>query len=92
MSVRLKVHLIDTGYMAKLATKFQILGNSGIYKYMYYDMINDVSRIMRKSDFCLCENKGADQLCSNCEADQLLCFHYTDNTIPLLYKSKISSL
>ena len=21
---------------------------------------------MRKPDFCLCENKGADQLCSNC--------------------------
>ena len=24
--------------------------------------------VVRKSDFCLCENKGADQLCSNCEA------------------------
>ena len=29
---------------------------------------------MRKPDFCLCENKGADQLRSNCEADQRLCF------------------
>ena len=36
---------------------------------------------MRKPDFCLCENKGADQLCSNCEADQRLCFRYTDSTI-----------
>ena len=27
-----------------------------------------MSRIMRKLDFCLCENKGADQLRSNCEA------------------------
>ena len=25
-------------------------------------------------DFCLCENKGADQLRSDCEADQRLCF------------------
>ena len=40
---------------------------------------------MRKPDFYLCENKGADQLRSNCEADQRLCFRYTDNPIPLLY-------
>ena len=39
---------------------------------------------MRKPDFCLCENKGTDQLHSNCEADQRLCFHYTDCTITLL--------
>ena len=32
--------------------------------------------------------KGADQLCSNCKADQRLCFCYTDSTIPLLSKSK----
>ena len=47
---------------------------------------------MRKPDFCLCENKGADQLCSNCTADQRLCFRYMDSTIPLLPKSKISSI
>ena len=29
---------------------------------------------------------------SNCEADQHLCFRYTDSTIPLLSKCKISSL
>ena len=48
--------------------------------------------IVRKPDFCLCENKGADQLHSNCEADQCLCFRYTDNTSSLLLKSEISSL
>ena len=37
------------------------------------------------------ENKGSDQLQSYCEADQRLCFCYTDSTIPLLSKSKISS-
>ena len=52
---------------------------------MYY-----VSRMMRKQNFCLCENKGADQLRSNCEADQRLCFHYMDSTISLLLKSEIS--
>ena len=41
---------------------------------------------MRKSDFCLYENKGADQLRSNCEADQRLCFRYTDSTMPPLLK------
>ena len=50
------------------------------------------SRIVRKPDFCLCENKGADQLRSNCEADQRLCFRYSDSTIPLLLIAKISSL
>ena len=50
-----------------------------------------MSRVTRKPDFCLCENKGADQLRSNCEADQRLCFGYTDSTLSLLIKSEISS-
>ena len=49
-----------------------------------------MGRIVRKPDFCLCENKGADQLHSNCEADQRLCFRYMDSTISFL-KSEISS-
>ena len=36
---------------------------------------------MRKPDFY-----------SNCEADQRLYFHYTDSTIPFLFKSEISSV
>ena len=51
-----------------------------------------VSHIMRKPFFCICENKDADQLRGNREADQRLCFRYTDSTIPLLPKSEISSL
>ena len=47
---------------------------------------------MRKPFFCTCENKDADQLCGYREADQRLCFHYRDSTIPLLPKCKISSL
>ena len=47
---------------------------------------------MRKQTNCICENKGADQLRSNCKADQRLCFRYMDSTIPLLSKSKISSI
>ena len=47
---------------------------------------------MRKPDFCICENKDADQLCGNHEADHRLCFRYTDSTVPLLPKSEIPSL
>ena len=46
---------------------------------------------MRKRDYGLCENKGADQLRSNCEADQRLCFRYSDSTISPLPICKISS-
>ena len=34
-----------------------------------------LSLVMRKLDFCICENKGA--------ADQHLCFHFLNSTIPL---------
>ena len=47
---------------------------------------------MRKPDFCICENKDADQLRGNREADQRLCFRYIDSTIPLLPKSEISRI
>ena len=47
---------------------------------------------MRKPTFCICENKDADQLRGNREADQRLCFRYTDSTIPLLPKYEISRL
>ena len=50
-----------------------------------------MSCIMRKPDFCLCGNKGADQLCSYCTADLRFCFRYMDSTIPLLLKSEIPS-
>ena len=51
-----------------------------------------MSRVMRKPTFCICENKDADQLRGNREADQRLCFRYMDSTIPLLSTSEISSL
>ena len=46
---------------------------------------------MRKPASCLCENKDADQLRGNREADQRLCFRHTDSTIPLRSQSEISS-
>ena len=52
---------------------------------------NYMSRLMRKQTICIGENKEADQLRSNREADQPLCFCYTDSTLTLLLKSEISS-
>ena len=50
-----------------------------------------LSHHMGKPTICISENKGPDQLRSSCEADQRLCFRYSDSTIPLLLKSEISS-
>ena len=57
-----------------------------------YKPKDQMSRVMRKPMFCVCENKDADQLRGNREADQRLCFRYIDSTIPLLSKYEISSL
>ena len=50
-----------------------------------------MSHHMGKPTICICENKDADQLRGNREADQRLCFRYTDSMIPLPLKSEISS-
>ena len=50
-----------------------------------------MSHLMGKPTNCIGENKDADQLRGNREADQRLCFRYSDSTIPLLLKSEISS-
>ena len=54
--------------------------------------LGHMSHDVRKPDICICENKDADQLRGNRQADQHLCFRYMDSTISLLPKSEISSL
>ena len=44
-----------------------------------------------KTKIRLIENKGTDQLRSNCEAGQRRCFRYMNSTIPLLPKFPASS-
>ena len=46
---------------------------------------------MRNPTFCICENKDADLLRGNREADQRLCSRYIDRTIPLLSKSECTA-
>ena len=62
-----------------LGSQFEMINPN--YNYLLHQ--NNIS-------YCLGENKDADQLCSNCTADQHLCFRYTDSTTPLLLISKIS--
>ena len=50
-----------------------------------------LSRLMGKPTICRGENKGADQLRRNCEADQRLCFRYSDSTIPRLLNPKFQT-
>ena len=38
----------------------------------FSDNVADLSPVMRKPDFCICENKDADQLRGDREADQRL--------------------
>ena len=42
----------------------------------YSISLTEMSCVMRKPTFCICENKDADQLRGNREADQRLCFRY----------------
>ena len=60
--------------------------NTIIFKHVYWYMqlISGERLQDHWSSGCLCQNKGADQLRSNCEADQRLCFHYSHSTTPLL--------
>ena len=37
---------------------------------------------MGEPTICLCENKGADQLRGDREADKRVCFRYTGSTLP----------
>ena len=70
------------------------LGNANkiVLAIMAFQKVDKMSRVVRKPDFCICENKDADQLRGNREADQRLCFRFTNSTVPLLPKSEISSL
>ena len=67
-------------------------GHTQNYVCFIENFFSQMSAVVRKPAFCICENKDADQLRGNREADQRLCFRYTDSTIPLLHKSEISTL
>ena len=53
--------------------------------------VPNMSHLVGKPTICIGENKGADQLRGNREADQRHCFRCSDSTIRLLLISNISS-
>ena len=59
--------------------------------------MEEMSRLMGKPTICIGENKDADQLRGNRkadrnrEADQRLCFRYSDSTTPPLLTSKFQA-
>ena len=74
--------------VSELTEKEQIFYNLEAVISRFLDIDHILSQCVQVR-FYICKNKGADQLRSNCEADQHLCFHYMDSTISLS-KSKIS--
>ena len=57
---------------------------------MFSIVLKYLSLCVRKPTICMGENKDADQLRGNREADQRLCFRYTDSTFPPLLIPKFS--
>ena len=76
----------------KLCTYMEHNGKTLLESVFQIHLEVKMSLVMRKPAFCICENKDADQLRGNREADQCLCFRYIDSTIPLLSKYEISCL
>ena len=50
-----------------------------------------MSLVVRKPGFCICENKAADQLSSNCTPDKCLCHRYMDSTVPPYLNPKVQN-
>ena len=61
-------------YMKNKFTPWLILTLSRGYKHVSDLYSQHMSHHMGKPTICICENKGADQLRGNLEADQRLCF------------------
>ena len=93
LGVQLQTRVVPTRFYYfkthKLENQPDVYLNQGS-NLAHANLLNELRR--EKTGFCICENKDADQLCGNREADQRLCFLYTDSRIPRLPKSEISSL
>ena len=76
----------------KICYFYRSVDTKDLYMYKSKSDQHYMSRVVRKPEFCIYENKDADQLRGDREADQRLCFRHLDSTIPLLSKSEISSL
>ena len=74
MSIKLKLYSYESvpHYYGVLNMIYSIL----LYKRKWFQY--EMNRVMRKPTFYICENKDADQLRGDREADQRLCFRNID--------------
>ena len=79
-------------YFSKTRNRHNQNANPALETKMGDNLKRQMDRVVRKPDFCICENKDADQLRGNREADQRLCFRYTESTVFLLPKFEIPNL
>ena len=88
------VHLCCFNYVTRIASDIivAIKGFIFITNFVFsFCVTKHMSRLMGKPTVCIGENKDADQLRGNREADERLCFRYSDSTIPLRLISEIFS-
>ena len=64
----------------------------GKYHLCFLDTFEPHFCIMRKLDFCICKNNGADQLHRKHEADQCLYFNPIARNIDRLYRALLETL
>ena len=80
----IKRHKRGILYFYRRILKQKELHLFGLCQYVRNCPYTSMSLVVRNPAFCICENEEADQLRGNREADQRLCFRYSDSTIPLL--------
>ena len=70
-SVPLILHRLKTGFliMRLILLYFWLCLHVFVFIALLISQPFDMSHVMRKVDLSICENKGPDQLCSNCIAD-----------------------
>ena len=81
-SAKIHFNYYEIGYLLDLFANFNTI----------FASTHKMSRVMKNPAFYICENKVADQLRGNREADQRLCFRYIGSTIPLPPKYEFSCL
>ena len=64
--------------MAQTEIPPQLIGQNLEFQIKESESLHYMSLVVREPEFCICENKDADQLRGNCEADRCLCFRYAD--------------
>ena len=83
-TIRMKEHPLPMPIICFFRQLLLHFGNENLEKYkqyypnIYEPPLGNTNNLHRR------KQKGADQLRGNREADQRLCFRYTDSTIPLL--------